>query len=46
MGNGLKAIKVREVEYKKLSDYKIHPKQPYWEVIKKIIEEKEVKDGR
>ena len=30
-------------DIKKLEKYKIHPKQPYWEVIKNILNEKEAK---
>lgn len=33
-------IRIRKKDYKKLSDYKIHPNQPYWELIKDILEEK------
>ena len=38
------SIKVMGREYKKLSKYKTHPRQPFWEVIKNIIKEKE--DGK
>ena len=37
MVNKIKQIKIREQEYKKLSDYKVHPKQPFWEVVRNII---------
>jgi len=36
--NKIKIIKIREQEYNKLSKYKIHPRQAYWEVIKRILE--------
>ncbi len=36
--NKIKIIKIREQEYNKLSDYKIHPRQAYWEVVKMILE--------
>lgn len=39
MGELHKQIKIREKEYKKLSDYKIHKREPFWEVIKRILEE-------
>ena len=44
MVNKIKQIKIREQEYKKLLDYKVHPKQPFWEVIKRIIEENKKKE--
>ena len=40
MVDKIKQIKIREQEYKKLSDYKVHPKQPFWEVVKNIINNK------
>ena len=32
------SIAIRKKELKKLEDYKVHPNQPMWEVIKKLIE--------
>lgn len=41
-GKGFKNISIRDVDDKKLEDYKIHPNQPMWEVIKKLLNKKEV----
>ena len=31
------SISIKKKELKKLEDYKVHPNQPMWEVIKNII---------
>ena len=33
----MKVIKITDKDYKKLEDYKVHPKQPFWEIIKNIL---------
>ena len=38
-------IQIKKKEHKKLIDYKIHPNQPYWEVIKMLIDEKEKREN-
>ena len=37
----MRSVQVREFDLDRLSTYKIHPRETYWEVIKKIIDEKE-----
>lgn len=37
MENKIKLIKIREQEYKQLKDHKVHPKQPFWEVVKELL---------
>ena len=41
----MKVIKIGDKEYKKLEDYKVHPSQPFHEVIKKILNKKEELNG-
>lgn len=36
----MKVIKIRERDYKKLEKYKVHPKQPFWEIIKDYLNKK------
>lgn len=38
------SISIRKIEHKKLNKFKIHANQPMWEVIKKFIEDVEVKE--
>jgi len=37
----MKVIKIRDEDYKKLEDYKIQPKQPFWEIVKDHLNKKE-----
>jgi len=36
-------IQIDKKDVKKLNNFKVHPSQPYWEVIKEIIKDKEDK---
>ena len=36
-----KQVRIKEEELKKLKKYKVHEYEPYWQVIKRILEEKE-----
>ena len=38
-------IQIDKEDVKKLEKFKVHPNQPYWEIIKKLINEKESKHG-
>lgn len=38
------SISIPIEDVKRLAKYKIHPNQPYWEVIKNLINEKEGKE--
>ncbi len=38
------SISIKREDYKKLSDYKIHPNQPMWEIIKSILNKEVLKN--
>ena len=48
----MKPIKITDRAYRKLKDYKVHPSQPFWQIVNTILKiseydlkKKEVKNG-
>lgn len=39
------SISIKKEDYKKLVDYKVHPNQPMWEVIRDHLNKKEVSEN-